>query len=400
MLVSVPLAGETKPTVSWRVPLSDVHAGDDAIAAVREALESGWWSMGPRVAAFEEAFAARVGVPHALATANCTASLHLALLAVGCGPGDEVVLPSLTFVAAANAIVHTGATPVFCDVVGDDDLNVDPDDLAAALSPATRAVVTLHYGGFPCAMDAVRALTAPRAIALVEDAAHAPGATLEGRAAGSLGDVACFSFFANKNLPIGEGGMLTTADDDLAERLRLLRSHGMTTLTWQRHQGHASAYDVVTHGLNLRMDEIRAAFALAQLGHLDEWNAERARLAGTYRSLLDGQAGITMPFRDVAAGSVSAHHLAVALLPDAADREAIRARLSEAGIQTSVHYPPIHRFTAFERFATRPLPRTDAVAGRMLTLPLYPTLGDNRATLVVEALLEAVDAVEARGAAA
>ncbi|HEV2901931.1 MAG TPA: aminotransferase class I/II-fold pyridoxal phosphate-dependent enzyme, partial [Gaiellaceae bacterium] len=171
----------------WIVPLSDVAVSDELAAAVHDTVASGWWSMGPRVAELEREFAALCGTAHALAVANGTVALHSALVACGCGPGDEVVLPSLNFVAAANVVVHTGATPVFCDILGEDDLNLDPRDLEAALSPSTKAVMALHYGGHPCAMDEVLALAASGGFAVVEDAAHAPGATLDGRRCGSMG---------------------------------------------------------------------------------------------------------------------------------------------------------------------------------------------------------------------
>ena len=226
----------------WLVPLSDIEVDDELADAVLETLRSGWWSMGPRVEAFERAFGEFSGAAHAIAVANGTAALHLALLAVGCGPGDEVIVPSLNFVAAANAVFHTGAQPIFCDIVGPDELNLDPGDVEAAVTPRTKAVLALHYAGFPCAIDEVRGIADRHGLAIVEDAAHAPGASFDGHMCGTLGDVGCFSFFSNKNLPLGEGGMIVTANDELAERLRLLRSHGMTSLTWDRHHGHASSW--------------------------------------------------------------------------------------------------------------------------------------------------------------
>lgn len=378
---------------AWRVPLSDILVDEELLAAARDAVASGWWSMGPRVAEFESAFAELCGVRHAIAVANGTAALHLALLAVGCGPGDEVVLPSLNFVAAANAIVHTGATPVFCDVLGEHDLNLDPADVEAAATPATKAVLVLHYGGFPCDTDAVEAITQEHGAAVVEDAAHAPGAGRSGRMCGALGDVGCFSFFSNKNLPVGEGGMLTTDDDRLAGELRLLRSHGMTTLTWDRHRGHASSYDVVLHGFNYRLDELRAAVALVQLARLEAGNQARARHSARYRNALEGRAGITVPFDPAAPSS---HHLAVVLLPERARRDEVRARLAARGIQTSVHYPPIHGFSSFADTPNRrPLPRTEAVAERLLTLPLFPHMEDSQVDLVAEELVEALTEVAA-----
>jgi dTDP-4-amino-4,6-dideoxygalactose transaminase len=375
----------------WEVPLSDVFVDDELVGAVHETITSGWWSMGPRVAEFEAAFAEFTGARHALAVANGTAALHIALLAVGCGPGAEVVLPSLNFVAAANTILHTGATPVFCDIRGDEDLNLDAADLEAAIGPATKVLLPLHYGGFACDMDAVLGLAQRHSLRVVEDAAHAPGASFDGRACGTLGDIGCFSFFSNKNLPIGEGGMVVTNDDALAERLRLLRSHGMTTLTWDRHRGHAHSYDVVEHGFNYRLDETRAAVGLVQLRRLPAENDGRRRLSAAYRSALDGKNGISMPFPDADAQRRSSHHLAVALLPDGASRNDVRTTLTEARIQTSVHYPPIHRFSRYEELgARRPLPRTDAVAERLLTLPLYGRMRDEDVDLVASALLDAL----------
>ena len=269
------------------------------------------------------------------------------------GPGDEVIVPSLNFVAAANTIVHTGATPVFCDILGEAELNLDPADVEAAVTPRTKAVVALHYGGYACDMDAVQAIADRHGLAIVEDAAHAPGAAYRGRMCGTLGSVGCFSFFANKNLPVGEGGMMLTDDDELAERLRLLRSHGMTTLTWDRHRGHASTYDVVLPGFNYRLDELRAAMGTVQLRRLPAENEGRARVVARYRQALDGAGGITMPFGEVGERTPS-YHLAVVLLPEGANRDAVRSALGEARIQTSVHYPPIHTFTAYrERTAGR-----------------------------------------------
>jgi len=373
------------------VPLADILVDSELRAAVDEVVRSGWWSMGPKVLEFEQAFGEFCDVRHALAVANGTAALHLALLAAGCGPGDEVILPSLNFVAAANAIAHTGATPVFCDISGPDDLNLDPADLEAAIGPRTKAVLVLHYGGFPCDMQAVRELSEQRGLIVIEDAAHAPGATWQGRPCGGLGLVGCFSFFSNKNLPLGEGGMIVTEDDALAERLRLLRSHGMTTLTWERHRGHASSYDVVAQGFNYRLDELRAAIGLVQLRRLPDENARRGTISARYRERLDGVNGITMPFGELEVGTTSAHHLAVALLPEGR-RDDVRAALSERRIQTSVHYPPIHLFTHYTELGSRrPLPRTEAVAARVVTLPLYAHMRDEQIELVTEGLIEALD---------
>jgi dTDP-4-amino-4,6-dideoxygalactose transaminase len=235
-------------------------------------------------------------------------------------------------------------------------------------------------------MDAVLELAERRGLVVIEDAAHAPGATYRGRACGTLGAIGCFSFFSNKNLPVGEGGMIVTNDDELAAQLRLLRSHGMTTLTWDRHRGHASSYDVVFPGFNYRLDEVRAVVGLAQLRRLPEENAARAGVVARYRYRLHGTSGLTMPFPPVE-GRKPSHHLAVVVLPEGAERAAIRASLEDRGIQTSVHYPPIHSFTAY-RESRRTLPRTDALAERLLTLPLYGGLADEQVEAVIEGLLQ------------
>jgi dTDP-4-amino-4,6-dideoxygalactose transaminase len=381
------------PSPSWKIVLSDLAVDDELLEAAHEAVASGWWSMGPRVSEFETEFARFCGVDHGLAMANGTAALHVALLAVGCGPGDEVVVPSLNFVAAANVISHTGATPVFCDIVGEHDLTLDPEDLQRAVGPRTKAIVVMHYGGWSCDMDRILAIARRYDLAVIEDAAHAPGGTWRGRNCGALGDIGCFSFFSNKNLPVGEGGMAVTDDPELADRLRLLRSHGMTTLTWERHRGHANSYDVVERGFNYRLDEIRAAIGLVQLRRLPAANAARAQAATLYADALDGREGIVVPFARDALDRTSAHHLAVVVLPRGIDRDVVRAELTSQGIQTSVHYPPIHHFAEYRHSpGTRPLPRTDDVAQRILTLPLHPRLDAEAVATVSSALLQTVAA--------
>lgn len=393
------LSPRTEPKAAaeaqWAVPLADVLVDSEIDDAVTEVVRSGWWSMGPRVAEFERDFASFVGSEAAIAVSSGTAALHVALLALGCGSGDEVLVTSLNFVAVANVITHVGATPVFCDIESTVDLNVDPGDLEAAVTPATKAIVVMHYGGHPSRMEAILEVAARHGLAVIEDAAHALGAAWRGRMCGAIGDIGCFSFFANKNLSTAEGGMVVTSDEKLAERIRLLRSHGMTTLTWDRHRGHAHSYDVVVPGFNYRMDELRAAIGLVELRRLRERNAARSRIVARYRSELDGVRGLQMPFED---DEVAAHHLVVVVLPEASSRDAFRAALALAGIQTSVHYPPIHRFSCYRRLGVRrPLPVTDEVAGRLVTLPLYPHMRDVDVAAVIAAALKAADRHENDG---
>jgi dTDP-4-amino-4,6-dideoxygalactose transaminase len=384
----------------WSVPLSDVAVDDEILDAATATLASGWWSTGPRVAEFERAFAQHLGAEEAVAVSSGTAALHLAAAACGCGPGDEVVMPALNFVAAASVVRHLGAVPVFCDVLGEHDPNLDPADLDAAVGPRTKAIVALHYGGAPCDMDAVRAVAERHGLVVIEDAAHAPGATYGGRACGTLGAAGCFSFFSNKNLPIGEGGMVATDDAALADRVRLLRSHGMTALSWDHERGHAAGYDVLASAFNYRLDEPRAAIGLVQLARLDAGNAARARLTALYRERLDGVAGLTVPLADRPPGTTSAEHLAVVVLPRGTARAAVRGALAARRIQTSVHYPPIHRFSAYSELPTRPLPRTDDLGQRLLTLPLFPHMTEAQVHEVADALIDALDGRPARRRAA
>jgi len=374
----------------WQVPLADLRIDEELLAAVSQTVGSGWWSAGPRVAEFEMQFAAYCGAGHAVAVSSGTAALHLAVLALGCGPGEEVVLPSLNFVAAANAVAVTGATPVFSDVVGGADLNLSPADLEAAIGPATKALIVLHYGGNPCQMGAILEIADRHQLPVIEDAAHAPGATWHGVKCGTIGRIGCFSFFSNKNLPTGEGGLVVTDDQELAERIRLLRSHGMTSLTWDRHRGHAHTYDVLEPGFNYRLDEIRAAIGIVELRRLDAENAARRRLAARYRERLEGVKDIVVAFPASDAQVVSSQHLAVVLLPEDSSRSEVQAALVKEGIQTSVHYPPIHTFTHYAALPQRRLPQTDAVARRILTLPLFGHMTDEQLDFVTDRLVAAI----------
>ena len=379
----------------WKVPLADVRLGPEEIAAVTAVLHSGWLSMGPKTQEFEAAWAHFLDVKHAFAVANGTAALHLACLAAGLDPGDEVLCPALTFVASANAILYTGARPVFVDIAGPHDLNLSVTDAAAKVSERTRAIMVVHYGGYPCDMDAVASLARQHRLKIIEYFAHAPGARYQSRQgprpAGTLGDVGCFSFFSNKNLTTGEGGLVVTNDDALAATIKYLRSHGMTTLTWDRHRGHSFSYDVVGLGYNYRLDEMRAALGLVQLQRLEGWNRRRQELTGQYRRELGQLRQLSLPFAQAPTGST--HHLFPVLLPPGSDRARFMASLAARGVQTSVHYPPIHRFSYYGKMwppgYDHRLPHTEAVAAREVTLPLFPTMTPAQLDLVVQAVRNA-----------
>ncbi|WP_437923174.1 DegT/DnrJ/EryC1/StrS family aminotransferase [Sorangium sp. So ce291] len=379
----------------WKIPLSDLSFGPEEAEAARQVVASGWLTMGERTAQFEQKLGEALGTPRVLAVTNCTAALHLAYTALSVGPGDEVICPSLTFVATANAALLCGADVVLADVVGEGDLAVDPADIARKITPRTRAIAVVHYAGYPCDMDAISAIAAERGIAVVEDAAHAPLATYRGKALGTLGDVGCLSFFSNKNLAVGEGGAVIARDDALHARMRLLRAHGMTTLTLDRHKGHAFTYDVVDAGMNYRIDEIRSAIGLVQLGRLAAGNARRRALAARYHERLAAVRGVGLPYRDFYARGVgeSSHHIMPVLLPEGASREVVMEAMKARGVQTSVHYIPIHRFShhgASNRVRKEGLARTDAIAGRELTLPLHPRMQDADVDAVCEALAASV----------
>jgi len=375
----------------FEIPLSDVRVAEDEIAAAADALRSGWLTMGPRTAAFEAAFAERLGARHAIAVANGTAALHLAYLAAGIGPGDEVIVPSYTFVATAAAVVACGAAPVFADVLGAHDPSLDPDDVAARITPRTRAVAVVHFAGYAAPVARLRALCDERGLALIEDAAHAPGAALDGRALGTWGRAGCFSLFSNKVLSVGEGGVVATDDDAVAQRVRLLRSHAMTTGTFDRHLGRALSYDVVDIGFNYRIDEPRAALALARMARLDEEIARRRELTRRYRALLADVPGVTLPYDDVAVGDASCYVMPV-MVDDPAIRDAVCTAMRERhGVQTSILYPPAHRFTAYvERLGDLSLPRTEDASAREVTVPLYGHLTAEQQERVVAALADAV----------
>lgn len=368
----------------WKVPLADVRIPEEDIDAVARTYRSGWLSMGPETERFEDAFRDYTGAGDAVAVTNGTAALHLMCAAAGLGPGDEVIVPSLTFVATVNAVAYTGARPVFADIAALDSPWLAAAAAEASISDRTAAILTMTYGGHPGEIEALARLTARRDLLLLEDAAHAAGSRLDGRHLGTFGKAGAFSFFSNKNLAVGEGGMLTTGDAEFATRVRLLRSHGMTTLTWDRHRGHASAYDVVGLGFNYRIDEPRAALGLARLARLDAENHRRQALDARYRELLADMPGVCLTM-EADERLDCARHLFTIVLEAAIDRDAVRTTLAERGVQTSVHYPAAHRFSIYSEGAPE-LPLTDAYAARSMSLPMFADMTDSQQDLVVETL--------------
>jgi dTDP-4-amino-4,6-dideoxygalactose transaminase len=372
------------------LPLFDLRLEPQDLEAVAETLRSGWLTLGPQTQAFEEAFAAHLGTRHAVAVSSCTAALHLAYLAAGVGPGDEVIVPSFTFAATAAAVVYCGATPVFAEIVSRENPSLDPEDVERRITPRTKAVCVVHFAGYAAAADRLKELCDARGIALIEDVAHAPSATLGERKLGTWGLAGAFSFFSNKVLSVGEGGLLCTDDDEVAALARTRRSQAMTSGTWDRHRGRTDTYDVVGLGFNYRLDEPRAALLLSRLERLEADIARRRELTLRYRGLLAQIAEVVVPFDDAEVSSSSCYVMPIMLERDGIQAEVSR-RLRELGIQTSIFYPSIHRFTAYrERFPNLSLPITELASRTELTLPLYPHMTNDDQDRVATALAEVI----------
>jgi len=374
----------------WDIQLFELNYDHREREAADEAIASGWITMGEKTRDFENAFQALLGgESECIAVSSATAALHMALLALDVGPGDEVVIPAQTFVADINVVRLVGAEPVLADSTSLDDWNISARPIERRITDRTKAVIVVHFAGFPCGdMSDIVDLCRRRNIALVEDAAHAPGASINGRMCGTIGDIGCFSFFTNKNLSIGEGGMVSTGKSELAENLRLLRSHGMSAPTLDRFKGRAVSYDVMRVGLNYRMDEIRAAIGLVQLDKLADANERRRQIFARYRRNLRSTC-VTVPFAEAENTSAvnSSYHILPVLLPGFTSRLEVISRLREAGIQTSIHYPPIWEFSAFaNHYTAKDTPLAAKISSRELTLPLYPGMSDAQVDLVTSTL--------------
>lgn len=366
--------------INWRIPLSVLDYGSEEAEAAQRVIASKWLSMGPEVLAFEREFAAMQSAQYAFAVSNATAALHLAIHAIGIGPGDEVIQPAINFVAAANMTLLSGAIPVFAEISSLTEPTIDPRHVERLITPRTKAIIPMHYGGNLSRMSELLEICRSRGIALIEDSCHAIGAryhdpherTPHGLMAGSIGDIGTFSFYANKNLSCGEGGMVVTNRADLAEKIQMLRSHGMTRSSWERHHGRAGSYDIALPGFNYRLDELHAALGRAQLAKLLGGNAKRRELLDRYRAGFQGDAHWNMVFAD--ALEHSSGHLMVALAPSSEARTLAVHSLRESGIQSSMHYPSILEFSGFRGRFDQTLELTHQFASRAITLPLHPGL--------------------------
>ena len=355
------------------LPYGKQEIGDADIKAVVEALCSGWLTTGPRVSEFEKVFAAHCGAGEGVAVNSGTAALHCAMRAIGVAPGDEVIVPAITFAASANAAVYEGATPVFADVEADT-LLIDPASVATRITSRTKAIVAVDYAGQPADYNALRAIAKDRGIALVADACHAPGATYQGRKVGTLADVSCFSFHPVKHLTTCEGGMTVTDDAAMAAHMRRFRNHGIDSDHRSREKAGAHAYDMVELGFNYRLPDVQCALGLAQLSRLTGWVASRQKIAGWYAEALAGMAEVTplSLHRD----RTHAYHLYVVKLADGIDRDRVFARLRAEGIGANVHYAPVHLHSYYRGRGYGPglAPVAEAVSQQILTLPMFPAM--------------------------
>ena len=376
--------------MDWAVQLCELNYGEEEIQAVGKVLQRKWLTIGEETIKFETEFAKFIGSKNpGVFTSSATAGLHLILMALGIKRNDEVIIPGLTFVSDANVVVQLGASPIFVDSTSLVDLNASYEAIIGAVTEKTKAIVIVHFAGFPMDLRKLRSFCDSNNIFLIEDCAHAPGASRDGLKCGNLGHFSFFSFFSNKNLAVGEGGMVLSNNKTILEKVRLMRSHGMTSITLDRHNGRTFTYDVTLNGLNYRADEMRAVLGQVQLSKL-MGNEVRRKLFLKYVDYLS-DSDIIIPFAHVEKDVIPAYHIMPVILPADTDRNHVIASMKKAKIQTSLHYPNFKQFTAFKYLAqSDSLAITDSICSRALTLPLHPCMSKADCTLVSDKLIEAV----------
>lgn len=373
--------------MNYSIPLFDLNFDGSEERAVIDVIRSGWISTGPKCQELEELFSYMLEVSYAVTLANCTCALHLACIVLGIKEGDEVICPSLTFAASVNCIRYVGARPVFCDIKGPDHLNMDPIHIEQLITSKTKAIVVVHFAGFPADMDKIMLIAKKYNLKIIEDACHGPLSEYKGKKLGTIGDVGCFSFFSNKNISTGEGGMLVTNNEALANRVKSLRSHGMTTMSYQRFKGHATAYDILEVGYNYRMDDIRASIGVVQLRRLKEDLIKRSLVRSWYLEALKEIDSIIIPFTDNKE-FVSNYIMPIVLRDSTSEkRDLVRDELHLKGIQTSLHYPAVHRFSAYQEFYSE-LPKTNQIVNSEITLPIYSKLENCQVNFIANTLRE------------
>ncbi|MDR0267484.1 DegT/DnrJ/EryC1/StrS family aminotransferase [Paenibacillus sp.] len=375
--------------MDWKVTLYDLDVGEEEISAVTKVLENRWISMGAEVTAFEQEFARMLGhnLPGAAVNSG-TSALHAAMHALSISPGDEVLVPSMTFVAGAASVRMVGATPVFVDSKSLDDFNIDPVDIRRKITPKTKAVLIVHYGGYPADMTEIMEIANEHGIKVIEDVAHGPFINTPLGMAGTVGDIGCFSFFSTKNITTAEGGMLVSKDEAVLEKARLFRSHYMGVSSWSKHQGRISSYDVVGVGMNYRMTELSGALGRVQLRKFAANQEKREQVARWYRDQLLGFESLQIAFVDRDLTS-STHHIFPVILASEIDRNTVMEKLKQAGIQTSVHYPACHLFRYYrEQLGNRlgECPIAEQISGRELSLPMHAAVTQEQVTYVCDQL--------------
>jgi dTDP-4-amino-4,6-dideoxygalactose transaminase len=376
--------------MEYNIPLFKLNFDEKEIDAVSKTIRSQWISTGPKCEELEKLFQDMLNVKYAVSLTNCTAALHLACILCDIKEGDEVLCPSLTFAASVNCIRYVGATPVFCDVVGPDHLNIDPIEIEKNITKNTKAIIVVHMAGFPAKMDEIVTIANKYNLKVIEDACHGPLSEYKGKKLGTIGDIGCFSFFSNKNISTGEGGMLVTNNEEMAKKARLLRSHGMTTMSYQRATGHATSYDILELGYNYRMDDIRASIGVVQMKKLSDDLKKRINVRKRYIEQLSKVKGIAVPFADNTE-FVSNYILPIVLKNSTSEkRDRIRENLHAAGIQTSVHYPAVHKFSIYSQYKAT-LPKTEYITDNEITLPMYGSLTNDEIDFIVETLNKALN---------
>lgn len=389
-------AGNGAATPDRKVPLASPLLLESELQEAMDAYRSGWLCMGPRTEQLEASMREYTGADHAIAVSSCSAALHLACLAAGLGPGDTAIVPSLAFAATVNAVAVTGAAPRFAEIAAVDRPWLSAAAVEKAIEPSTKAIVAMSHGGHPGEVAELAELAERRGLALIEDAAHAAGSWQDGHHVGTFGLAGALSFSASKNLGIGEGGMLLTDDDEIARRARSLRWHGISASTWERRRAAAPEYTVEDIGLNYRIDDPRAALVNARLRRLDEDNRRRAEVDATYRAAFEAVTGLA-PVAPPPPGERASHCVFAIVLEEEVDRVVFREHLSRRGVESSIHFPPLHDSPAYDRPRAL-LPLTEAFAARAVSLPIFPHMEEWQSGLVIEAVLEAVGAEAANGA--
>ena len=372
----------------WKVQLFKLNYDDRESKVVKDVVDSGWITMGEKTKGFENRFSKEVvDGTKCVAVSSCTAALHIALLTLDLKLDDEVIIPALTFIADMNVVKMVGAKPILADCDSYKNWNVSAKSIKKVITPKTKAVIIVHFAGYPCDMDDIVKLCKEKNITLIEDCAHAPRAKYKGKSVGTFGKFGCFSFFTNKNLSVGEGGMIVSNDEESIQEARLIRSHGMNALTLDRHKGRAITYDVIRPGLNYRIDEIHSALGLVQLDKLKEANHQRKILVKKYIENLKDCKNILIPSKNLENVEL-AYHIFPILLDKDIDRIEVIEKLKEKGIQSSIHYPAFKDFTAFKDIGLNEAPIAEDISKRELTLPLYPTMSIEQVDYVCENLIE------------